>query len=307
MNDNTDHFVYSESLKQLTDMTKAIMEQMRKSIEPLSASLAEASQRIKEYYEPIKHIGDVINNALQPFKESVEKALNNPNSVLSWFDYYKVLSKCFWIFPYNISIDELRKITKEDVSEVQFDNYMINHFTNELLLMLKKDTLNILPEKHKLLYSQTFDSFFNENYALCNLGLISIVDDLTSFYLENKGCTKRNGLLQPIVDLIKHIDFSRITEKHIIMLMINENINMLYINHDFNNDISIRTNKDVNRHTSMHGKYYSNKKASSLMLLNTIYYLSIVNYDFSNFENSIIYSKNIAKFKDKNKDYSLLI
>lgn len=78
-------------------------------------------------------------------------------------------------------------------------------------------------------------------------------------------------------------------------MMINENIKTLYKDCDFNT-IKIENHKDVNRHTSMHGKYYSNNRVSSLMLINTIYYLNIVNQSFESYKGKIKWNRTEKRF-----------
>lgn len=288
---NTDFTsVYSEQIKKLAEITRPIVDYINKAILPLQEagkSIRESMVLSTKSIQPLIDVNKKIAASMQPLIDSLTKSKNDPNSKLSWYEYYKALSKCYWVFPYGISTDELKTLTEKEISEAQFDKYMVKHFKKKVLLDLKKDTLLILPRKSKRIFTQSMDALLNKSYALANLGFISIIDNLSSFYLMDKKCNGRNGLFEPIVQDIGKLDLNDIETKHFILLMMNENINTLYKDYPFDGPIKINNNKDINRQTSMHGKYYSNKKASSLMLINTIYYLAYLNRNFSNYKNKI--------------------
>lgn len=299
--------VYSEQIKKLAEITRPIFDNINKTILPLqeaAKSIRESMVLSTKSIQPLIDINKKIAVSMQPLIDSLTKSKNDSNSKLSWYEYYKALSKCYWVFPYGISTDELKTLTEKEISEAQFDKYMVKHFKKKVLLDLKKDTLLILPRKSKRIFTQSMDALLNKSYALANLGFISIIDNLSSFYLMDKKCNGRNGLFEPIVQDIGKLDLNDIETKHFILLMMNENINTLYKDYPFDEPIKINNNKDINRQTSMHGKYYSNKKASSLMLVNTIYYLAYLNRNFSNYKNKI--KRKTIKEEGKQKRIFLL-
>ena len=83
--------------------------------------------------------------------------------------------------------------------------------------------------------------------------------------------------------------------------MLNNNINLLFDNVNFNN-ITISNNKAIRRHTTQHGKKYSNKKIVSIMLLNTLYNLLYIKEDLKIYKGRL----KIKKEKDGNKIYILI-
>ena len=130
----------------------------------------------------------------------------------------------------------------------------------------------MLPENQKVLFKQCVNSFNREEYALTSLGLYSIIDDALSFYILDKGRTSRRGIFKPIVEvMVENEDFGNSHVIDYILLMINKNVDDLYEAICFNEETSVKKNKDTNRNTSMHGKYCSNKRESDLMLFNSLY------------------------------------
>lgn len=292
--------VYSEQLKKLAEITRPIVDNFNKTIKPfqeIAKSIRESMILSTKSLQPLIDINKKLAVSMQPFIDDMERARTNPDSYISWFDYYKVLSKCYWVYPYGVTTEELKELTANGISEEQFDEYMCKHFSDDLINKIKGETIALLANKHKDIYEQSVNALLCGSYALCNLGFISIIDDLTSFYLFNKGFPGRYGIFEPIVDDFNEIDLNEFTTKHYILMMVNENIKNLYKSHDFNDEIKIDNNKDINRQTSMHGKYYSNSKPSSLMLINTIYYLNIVNQYFKKYKDRICWNKKEKKFE----------
>ena len=95
-----------------------------------------------------------------------------------------------------------------------------------------------------------------------------MIDNLLSYYLIDKGCSTRVGLFEPIIkDLYSKNDNTSLS---FIVMMVNSNINLLYETIEFNNKISINTNKKARRNPIAHGKFYSYKKIDTIMLFNTL-------------------------------------
>lgn len=73
-------------------------------------------------------------------------------------------------------------------------------------------------------------------------------------------------------------------------MMLSEKLNRLYSDTDFNNQVKPNNRKEISRHSSIHRKYYSNKRESALMLLNTIFYLLKVISNFKQFKDKLKYN-----------------
>ena len=265
-----------------------------KNITKITTPLFES---IKETIKPLQEVYRSILVSFEPFTETISEANKNPDSVLSWMNYCKVLKNCFWVYPYKLETHELKNITKRTMSESDFDQYMKKHFKKKVVISLSEDTLKIMTRKHKVLYKQSVKAYFDKSYELCNIGLIAIIDDLTSFFISNKKITKRKGLFEPIINKTEELDTKDVKTSHFVLMMIGENIDNLYTNTDFNTSVVPGNTKKINRHSSMHGKYYSNKKEGSLMLMNTIYYLLQVVNEFKKFKNKLEYVNRTKSFK----------
>ena len=74
-------------------------------------------------------------------------------------------------------------------------------------------------------------------------------------------------------------------------MMVNSNINLLYEQIEFNNKISINTNKKARRNPISHGKSYSYKKIDTIMLMNTLYYLLVIQNELKEYKNSLYRNK----------------
>lgn len=264
----------------------------------------------------IKQIADsqriLMNNIIEtitfsPLFESLSKTLEeikaNPNSVVSWLNYYDKLSEFFWIMPYQMTSEELHTILSTIKTEKEFDRYIVKYFNKYRVNSLIEDIKRMLKRKQDIkLFEQIIFAYNNKCYSLASMGLISIIDNLLSYYLINKGCTSRIKLFEPIINDMEDKqglsdDFS------FIIMMINSNINLLYEEIEFNEKIKIKTNKKARRNPVSHGKSYSNKKIDTIMLLNTIYYLLIAQNELSNYKNSICYDRKKKQFylPDKKK------
>ena len=79
----------------------------------------------------------------------------------------------------------------------------------------------------------------------------------------------------------------------LLIMMTNNYINNLYVDIEFNEKIKIETNKKTRRNTYAHGKFYSNKRIDSIMLLNTIYYLLVAQEILKKYENKLFYKDKV--------------
>lgn len=156
---------------------------------------------------------------------------------------------------------------------------------------------------------------------LVNAGLILMIDNLLTFYLINKGCLSRIGIFETILEEMEENEND--TYLSFILLMLNNNINLLYKDVEFNDRIKIETNKKSRRNPTSHGRYYTNKKIDAIMLMNTIFYLLVVQNKLKKYRNRIYKDKqkkfvvandeekkqiklNIEKSKKMNRDKKLL-
>ena len=238
---------------------------------------------------------------MQKLALKIEEAEKNPNSKINYMLYADNLSKYYWSMPYKIDTAELKAIFEDVNSEKDFDIYMEQYFNNEKLNDLFKDIENNIEKKHKIIFSQIKQSFYIEHYALINNAIISIIDDELSYYTYDKGETKRKDIFYPIIEDYGSQPIDECNWLVFFYLdMLNNNINVLFDNINFNN-INIINSKDIRRHTTQHGKKYSNQKIVSIMLLNTLYNLLYIKKDFKIYKNKLI-----VKRKNGKKQYVII-
>lgn len=277
-----------------------------KMIESLTNPLITVINRIAESQrEIVNTIAESIkisNPLFDSFTKTIEEIKANPNSLASWLNYYDKLSEFFWILPYQMDVNELHEVLKTIQTEQEFDRYILKYFNKSKINFLLKDNMNMLNRKQdKKLFEQIILAYNNKSYALANIGLISMIDNLLSYYLIDKGCVSRLNLFEPI---IKDLDSKNgLSDDFIfIVMMINSNINLLYENVEFNEKIKIKTNKKSRRNPVSHGKSYSNKKIDTIMLFNTMYYLLIAQNELKKYKSSLIYNRNKKEFYIPDKE-----
>ena len=231
-----------------------------------------------------------ITPAFKVLSDSLEEARNNPDSRLSWMNYYDKLSEFFWIMPYKITTEELYEILKCVETEKEFDKYINRYFSKTKVNLLFSDINNMLTNNaQRKIFNQIVKAYENKSYALASIGITTMIDNSLSYYLIDKGCSARIKLFEPIIN---DLDLKRNnSEFSFIVMMVNSNINLLYEKIEFNNKISINTNKKSRRNPIAHGKSYSYKKIDVIMLTNTLYYLLIIQNELKEYKNSL-YKKN---------------
>lgn len=280
-------------IKKLTEGLIPIANQYVKNIEEMTRPLQETIQRMSEIVKPISEMMTNYTLKMTPYfselAQALEKAEKNPNSLINWINYYDKLSDYLWTFPYGMKSEKLKEILSNVNSEEQFDAYMLEYFNHSLILEMEKNIYEMLPKKHKIMFKQIICSFNNKCYAISNIGITAMLDDLCTFFLEDKGCNSRNDLLLPIIE---DIDESSDDKFEVIpILILNSNLNMIYEYVDFQKKITINTHKTTRRHTNQHGKKFDNKKLDTIMLLNTLYYMLIVQKEYAKYKNKVIYIK----------------
>lgn len=252
----------------------------------------------------IREHGDYINislsNQISNMQNNFYKNLINSLKLLSAFPYKLIpdtidkysLDKYFWTMPFDISIDDLIVILGKIETEEDFDNEMEKYFTDDKLEKLILEINTKISEEHKIFFEQIVIGYKNKLYSLANAGLLSIIDGLCSYYVFERG-TKRKNLFETISENEK----DEKTKRKLIML--NNNINIIYESFKFSGEIIIGTNKKTRRHLSQHGITYSNKKIDCIMLMNIVYHLLSINIKLEKYKETLVFDYANKKFKIK--------
>lgn len=292
---------FNNSLKNIIPNT-TMLSQMgnyiaQSSISPaLSSAIMQIAETQRQFMNCFSNvINESISPALKALAISLEEARNNPDSVLSWMNYYDRLSEFFWIMPYKITTEELHEILQNVGTEKEFDQYIIRYFNKAKVDSLIVDIREMLSNNsQRKVYDQIVTAYRSKSYALASIGITTMIDNSLSYYLIDKGCTARIKLFEPIINELElkrdNSDFS------FIVMMVNSNINLLYEQIEFNNKISINTNKKSRRNPISHGKSYSYKKIDTIMLLNTLYYLLVIQNKLKKYKGSLLYKRNKKEF-----------
>lgn len=283
----------SKLLKQIEDITKALAPNKDKITYMVSSTqklLDTITPTMNELIIQLKNID--INKIVAPLKNfsiDLEKAKENPESLYNYMKYLEYLKEYYWTMPYQINHQELKDILDNVKNEKEFDKKMDKYFSKQKAELLFKDLENKIKRNRIIILRQIEASFYSKEYALINNSIISIIDDELSKYAKNKRDTSRKDLLEPILE---DLDQKGENIFNIIYLkMLNNNINKLFENIYFDS-IQIDTNKRIRRHTSQHGKAFSNKRIDSLMLLNTLYGILYIEELLKKYKNSLIYKNN---------------
>lgn len=291
-----------ETMKPIISMQNELIFNIVKQVNPMQEIAKKLSEALKPITSQIIDSLPKMTSYFDELSKSWEKARENPDSLLNWIEYSEKLSEYIWTIPYDISSDELKSLTTIVNSEKEFDKYMLKYFDKAKLEKLFNELLFKIPYRHKTILKQIRNSFYQKDYALANTGILSVIDELCSQFLSDKGCLKRKDILLPIVEIIDNTSDDNF--EVIPILVLNDNINVIYETVDFNKRIKIKTNKKVRRNPSQHGKYFSNRKIDTIMLLNTVYYLLIVMDTYKQYVGKIIYVKNSAEISFANITYS---
>ncbi len=291
---------FAEAIKNINK----ICEPVRQAVQYASEYMKKIGEQVRKVFEQYD-FSKMYQNLLIPmqqFAQEIEKIKNDPDSLLNYMSYVKNLSNYFLAMPYSIDTSELKSIFENVKTEKEFDDYMIKYFTNQKLQHLFNDIKLKISRKHITIFKQIEQAFYNKQYSLINNAIISIIDDELSYYNYNKKETKRKDILYPIIEEYQKKDVSQCDWLDLFYLeMLNNNINLLFDNVDFNN-IKISNNKAIRRHTTQHGKKYSNKKIVSIMLLNTLYNLLYIKEDLEVYKQRL----KVKKEKDGSTHYILV-
>lgn len=277
-----------KTMQKITEMhvsifTSEFMSSLTNPISKIVEQLNEINEKIINTFNAIKFPD------LSELQNALKEAEENPDSVYNWMRYYDLLSEFIWIIPYRITTDELYRILENITAEKEFDKAIQKYFSKAKVIEMMNDIEKGLKGTSKNVFSQVREAYNNRYYSLCGMGLISIIDYLLSFYILNKGQPARKGIFEPIIrDMKLDSDNSKFS---FIIYMLNSNINTIFEDYSFNGPLKINTNKKFRRHPVEHGKLFNNKKIDVIMLMNTLYYIILVQGKLQNYKNKLGYKK----------------
>ncbi|MCX8075233.1 MAG: hypothetical protein N2749_06600 [Clostridia bacterium] len=157
---------YNKIKNSLTGITNFINKMMQ-TIKPLIDTMANYVQSYTPYFKGLA--------------EAIEKAKQDPDSIINWYEYCEKLSEYFWTIPYGMKSSDLKNIIENVSSDIEFDKYMKTYFSKKLVGNLIKEIDENLPQKHKRLFNQIQKAYNEKSYALVNTGIMSIIDGLCTY------------------------------------------------------------------------------------------------------------------------------
>jgi len=233
----------------------------------------------------------------QGFFTALQEIYKNPESLLNYVRYEKDLDNFHWAWPFGFDSAKVKNLVESVKDEKTFDKYMVSYFADGKDTELMRSVAKQLPSNQKILFSQVCNSYNNKDYAIANNAIMSILDNLLSKYVANKGNTTRYGIFRPIVNILYGENVIFDVAFSIKIVLLSYNIDFIFENYSFEEKISIKTNKKVRRHPSVHGFRYSNQKVDTLMLMNSLYELLTVDGLLTNFHDSLEYKSKKKEFE----------
>lgn len=259
-------------------------------------ALINAANKIAQMFANV-----VPSDYFQGFITAWSEILNNPNNTLNYTRYEQQLDNFHWAWPFQFDTATIKELVETVNSEKAFDTYMVEYFSTGKDKELISAVEIKLPKSQKLLFRQAATAYNNHHYAIANNALMSILDNLLSQYLENKGQTKRYGIFKPIVDVYSDLSVFCLVTQVFRLIMLSHNIDFVFQDYGFNEKIIIETNKKARRHPSIHGFKYSNKKADSLMLINSLNELLSLQSFIKSFECTLKFDRKKGFYIDEAK------
>lgn len=264
---------------------------------------------VDTFEEAKRKLVEFSTNYMSQFVKSInqlQETYENPNSLFSSFKYKESLKNFYWSMLYGLKKEELFEIIKTINSEAEFDNYMEIYFTEEKMSLMFDELLYQTREPQKLILEQSIFAFKHEQYALSNMGILSLIDYSLSFLLRDKMETKRKGILDLVMSELTNLQIRKIDlSYYLLVATLSNNIDRVFEPNRITNPV-IEGNKQARRHPSQHGFGFSNKKVDTLMLFNILYNIYLLRPYLSDFENKLyrpkIEGKKIPEFKIK-KDH----
>lgn len=286
-----------------TDLSTAYVNAIS-NISNALAGFREISKKITESFKPMFEtmaaISQAITNTipknyLQGLVEVIQEVYNNPNSLINYSKYEQQLDNFHWAWPYDFKANEIKALVETVGDEKEFDDYMIEFFSDGKDSKLMESILAELPKRQHVIFKQIIRAYNRGDYVIANNALMSIIDNLLANYLYNPGQVRRQGLLHPIVDLWSSAFYN--TAIAFRLMMLSHNVDFIFEEYNFAEKIVIKTNKKVRRHPAVHGFRYSNQKIDSLMLMNTLQELLSLKDVLKLFKNSLAIDKKTKTFK----------
>lgn len=223
----------------------------------------------------------------------------DPYSSWNYHRYEEALKDFYWAIPYKLSKRELLIVLNKVSNESEFDIEMEKLFDDNKIISLFRYLTNNIEGQHKVMLEQIEFAFSNQKYALCNSGLISLIDFSLSYYLKNKEQTKRAGIFEPIIEDLGYKDIEEVDDSvYFTLITLSNNINIIFKSFKFTND-TIPNSKQIRRYPYQHGFKFSNKRIDSLMLINTLYNIIELENNLTEYKNCLIYIKKEGNKKRK--------
>ena len=237
--------------------------------------------------------------------EEIQAAKDNPTSVINFAEYQEKLKVFLWAWPYEIIPAELKKLLEQSRDEKDFDRIMLSFFSKRRMKDMFAYIIDNIPKKHKKIFVQIERAYYQGLYALINNATLSILDNVLSESLKNKGCVTRIGILHPIIDFYDQNYCLQRIPFIIEMQMLSNSIDLIFANYSFSGVIRLESNKTVRRHLSLHGVKYSNKRIDSVMVINTLASFLKNRPYIEPFKNSLKYNSKEKVFGIGLKSYAL--
>lgn len=295
--ENVENDINSYNIGGIIDSLQPLIKQMVSNTNYIQEMVINPIQLFMEkLMESIRPLVDIMTSQIPKYTpyfkelaEAIDKAKQNPDSLINWYNYSKKLNEYLWTIPFDIDSKNLKEIFEQINSEEEFDSYMKKYFLKSKITEMFISIENNLPRKHKTMFIQVKKAFFDKSYSLAIVGILSIIDELCSYFLIDKGCNGRQNLFKPIIE---DLDIRGADNFSILNLMIlSENINVIYENIEFNEKIKIDTHKKARRNPSQHGRSFSNRKIDAIMLLNTMFNLLTIQKELKFYKNKLYKKK----------------
>ena len=214
-----------DTTKPIISMQSSIVSNIVNKMNPIQEIAKTFSEVLKPFTsQVIKNISKM-TSYFSELSKTLENARKNPDSLLNWMEYSEKLSEYIWTIPYDITSEELKELTSIVNSEKEFDRYMLKYFDKERIEKLFNEIFSRVPYKHRTILKQIRNAFYQENYALANTGILSVINELCSQFLLDKGCPKRKDIFLPIVEIVDHTSDDNF--EAIPLLVLNNNINSI--------------------------------------------------------------------------------
>ena len=135
----------AKMLGQFTINAKEVLNGIATAIGTFATKLAEvaSSEFMKGFSNVLLEIG-----------KDIQEARENPNSVFNYSKYEKSLDDMHWAWPYEIEASVIFDILQNVNSEKEFDDKMLELFTEEKICRMICVSKNHIAKHHKVLLNQ---------------------------------------------------------------------------------------------------------------------------------------------------------